>query len=60
LDGAIEAIKIALKSADEVSLVGFGAFSVDERAVRTGRNPRTGEAINTPAAKVPNFALVKV
>jgi DNA-binding protein HU-beta len=59
LDGTIEAIKNALKNGDEVSLVGFGAFSVDERAGRVGRNPRTGAAINIPAAKVPKFRAGK-
>jgi DNA-binding protein HU-beta len=59
LDGAIEAIKAALKSGDEVSLVGFGSFAVDERAGRTGRNPRTGEAIEIKAAKVPKFRAGK-
>ena len=59
LDAAIEAITTALKNGDEVSLVGFGAFSVDERAGRTGRNPRTGEAITIKAAKVPKFRAGK-
>jgi DNA-binding protein HU-beta len=59
LDAAIEAIKGALKNGDEVSLVGFGAFSVDERAARVGRNPSTGEAITIKAAKVPKFRAGK-
>ena len=59
LDGAIEAIKGALKNGEEVSLVGFGSFAVDERAGRTGRNPRTGAAIEIKAAKVPKFRAGK-
>ncbi|MDO8207906.1 MAG: HU family DNA-binding protein [Gallionella sp.] len=59
LDGAIEAIKNALKNGEEVSLVGFGAFTVDERAARAGRNPSTGEAITIKAAKVPKFRAGK-
>ena len=59
LDGALEAIKNSLKNGDEVSLVGFGSFSVSERAGRTGRNPRTGEAITIKAAKVPKFSAGK-
>lgn len=59
LDGALEAIKNALKQGDEVSLVGFGLFTVDERAERTGRNPATGVAITIPAAKVPKFRAGK-
>ena len=45
----------ALKSGDSVSLVGFGTFSVRERAARDGRNPQTGETIKIAAAKVPAF-----
>ncbi len=59
LDGMIAAVKTALKNGEEVSLVGFGSFSVDERAGRTGRNPRTGEAITIKAAKVPKFRAGK-
>jgi DNA-binding protein HU-beta len=59
LDGMITAVKNALKNGEEVSLVGFGSFCVDERAVRTGRNPRTGEAITIKAAKVPKFRAGK-
>ncbi len=55
LDAVIDSITNALKNGDTVSLVGFGTFSVKERAARTGRNPRTGEEITIPAAKVPGF-----
>ena len=55
LDATIEAIEGALKQGDSVSLVGFGSFSVAERAARTGRNPRTGSAIKIKAAKIPKF-----
>ena len=44
-----------LKTGGEVALVGFGTFKVTERAERTGRNPKTGEAITIAAAKVPTF-----
>ncbi|MDD5612949.1 MAG: HU family DNA-binding protein, partial [Gallionella sp.] len=59
LDAAIDAIKAALQKGDEVNLVGFGSFGVDERAGRMGRNPRTGEAIEIKAAKVPKFRAGK-
>lgn len=59
LDGAIDAIKNALKNGDEVSLVGFGSFSVSDRAARAGRNPSTGAAITIKAAKVPKFSAGK-
>ncbi len=55
LDGALEAITKALKKGDSVTLVGFGTFTVRKRNARTGRNPRTGEAIKIKASKVPGF-----
>ena len=55
LDAAVEAIKQALKKNQDVTLVGFGTFSVGKRAARTGRNPRTGDTIKIDAAKVPKF-----
>jgi len=55
LDGAIVAITKALKKGDSVTLVGFGTFSVRKRNSRTGRNPRTGEAIKIRASKSPGF-----
>ena len=45
----------ALKNGDTVTLVGFGTFSVKERAARTGRNPKTGEELQIKASKVPSF-----
>lgn len=58
-DRAIKAftdtITQALSEGDTVTLVGFGTFSVKDRAARTGRNPATGESIDIPAAKVPGF-----
>jgi len=59
LDGAMDAIKKALKKGDMVTLVGFGTFSVGKRAARSGRNPRTGAAIKIKAAKVPKFRAGK-
>jgi|TARA_Y100001936_G_scaffold251707_1_gene308642 DNA-binding protein HU-beta len=59
LDAAVEAITNALKSDDSVSLVGFGTFSVKERAARTGRNPQTGAPIEIAAAKIPSFKAGK-
>jgi len=55
LDGAMDAIKKALKKGDMVTLVGFGTFYVGKRAARSGRNPRTGASIKIKAAKVPKF-----
>ena len=47
----------ALGSGNEVSLVGFGNFSVSNVAARPGRNPRTGEAIQIAAYKQPKFKV---
>ena len=55
LDGAIEAITKALKKGNNVTLVGFGTFTVRKRNARNGRNPRTGETIKIKASKVPGF-----
>ena len=55
LDATVAAVKDALKAGDSVSLIGFGTFSVGERAARTGRNPRTGNTLKIKAAKVPKF-----
>ncbi len=59
LDTVMESIKIALKKGQKVSLVGFGTFYVSKRKARKGRNPRTGEEIKIPAAKVPKFTAGK-
>ncbi len=54
-----DAVADALKASEKVSLVGFGTFSVGERAARQGQNPQTGAKINIPAAKVPKFKAGK-
>jgi DNA-binding protein HU-beta len=54
-----DAITDALKAGEKVALVGFGTFSVGERAARTGQNPQTGEKIDIPAAKSPKFKAGK-
>ena len=59
LDALVDTITGALKSGDGVSLVGFGVFSVSERAARVGRNPRTGESIEIPPARAPKFKAGK-
>tara|TARA_B100000900_G_scaffold400433_1_gene404037 strand:- start:54 stop:326 length:273 start_codon:yes stop_codon:yes gene_type:complete len=55
LEATIDAVAGSLKNGESVSLVGFGTFLVRERAARAGRNPKTGEAIQIAAAKVPAF-----
>ena len=49
------AITDAMAAGDKVTLIGFGTFSVSERAAREGRNPQSGETINIPAKKVVKF-----
>lgn len=59
LDAFTDSIAIALKEGDSVSLIGFGTFSVKERAARTGRNPQTGATIEIKASKTPAFKAGK-
>ncbi len=58
-NAVLDSIIDALSKGDQVSLVGFGTFSVRERAARTGRNPQTGETIQIKASKSPGFKAGK-
>ena len=55
VNAVLAAIEDALASGEDVAFTGFGKFSVQARAARTGVNPRTGEKVKIPAAKVPKF-----
>ena len=55
LDATIEVISEAMVQNDKVALIGFGTFSVSEKAERTGINPATKEKITSPAKKVVKF-----
>lgn len=56
LDAVIESITEELKKDQgQVALVGFGTFYAKDRAARTGRNPKTSEPIEIPAARIPSF-----
>lgn len=59
LDALIEVVKKTLKKGGSITVVGFGTFEVRKRGARTGRNPRTGEAIKIKASKVPAFKAGK-
>ena len=59
VNAVVDAIKGALVDGDKVQLVGFGTFEVRARGARTGKNPRTGEAIKIAASKVPAFKAGK-
>jgi len=59
VEAVLSGITNSLSKGDSVNIVGFGAFSVTERAARTARNPRTGEAIEVAASKAPKFKAGK-
>ena len=59
MDAFTSGIVSALQGGDRVTLVGFGTFSVSDRAARNGRNPQTGEVIKIKARRVPKFKAGK-
>ena len=60
LDAFIAAVTDTMKKGESLALIGFGTFSVSERAAREGRNPQTGNTINIPAKKVVKFKVGKM
>ena len=60
LDTLLEVIKKSVAKGDSVQLIGFGSFAQGKRAARTGRNPKTSETIQIPAAKTVKFVAGKV
>ena len=59
LDATCPCASEALNAGYTVTVVGFGTFSVKERAARTGRNPQTGATLEIKASKVPSFKAGK-
>ena len=59
VDSVFDNITGSLRGGNEVRLVGFGTFSVSHRKATTGRNPRTGEAIQIKASMRPKFKAGK-
>ncbi len=59
VDSVFNNITSSLRGGNEVRLIGFGTFSVANRKATTGRNPRTGEAIQIKAAMRPKFKAGK-
>ena len=59
VDAMVASITESLQKGDDVALVGFGTFTLRDRAARTGRNPQTGKEIQIAAAKVPAFRAGK-
>ena len=60
LSAVLESIEEVLVAGEKIQLVGFGTFEVRERAARVGKNPRTNEEIEIPAAKIPAFKAGKM
>ena len=58
-DALLDSIVSTLQQGDQVTLVGFGTFSVRARAARSGRNPQTGETIQIKASNSPGFKAGK-
>ena len=59
LDMVLDAIAEGLEKGEDISLPGFGTFTVRERAAREGKNPRTGEKITIAASKIVGFKTGK-
>lgn len=59
LNAFVENVAESMKKGDDVTLIGFGTFSVADRAARTARNFRTKEIINVPASKTVKFKVGK-
>jgi len=59
VDGLFDTIIATMKKGGEVSVAGFGIFSVKARAARMARNPKTGEQVKVAATKVPKFRAAK-
>ncbi len=59
LAAVVETITEAVANDDKVQLVGFGSFELKCREARMGRNPKTKEAIQIPASRVPVFKAGK-
>jgi len=59
LNAFTKTVSDELASGGDIALIGFGTFSVSARAARTGRNPKTGEALQIAAANVPKFKAGK-
>ena len=59
VDAIFEVIQESLENGESVTLAGFGSFRLFKRSARTGRNPRTGEAISIPDKFFPAFTAGK-
>ena len=59
INATVDTITASLVAGDKVQVSGFGGFEVKAREARVGRNPRTKETIQIPAAKLPAFKAAK-
>ena len=59
LDAFIDSVTRSVIDGDKVTLVGFGSFELREYKTRSGRNPKTGESMQIPAAVIPKFTAGK-
>lgn len=57
LNALMATIQASLVKEDNVQLIGFGTFAVEQRAARVGRNPSTGKELKIPAKKVAKFRI---
>ncbi len=55
IDALLEIITASVAKGNDVALIGFGSFKASKRAARTGKNPKTGEALKIAATTVPTF-----
>ena len=58
-DGFMEAVTEALKKEEKIQIAGFGSYELKSKEAREGFNPKTGQKIKIPAAKVPVFKFGK-
>ena len=59
VDTIFDSIVATLKKGDEVSVAGFGKFSVKDKPARMARNPKTGEQVKVAASKAAKFTVAK-
>lgn len=59
VNAVLDAVTDALAAGEKIQIVNFGTFEVKTRAARTGRNPKTGEAMQIAASKTPAFTAGK-
>jgi len=59
LRALLKTVMQVVADGDKITLVGFGSFEPKVRSAREGRNPKTGDTVQIPAARVPSFSAGK-